>query len=219
MGQEPTPAIECAALGRSFGGRAVLQEIHLSLRSGERLAVTGPNGSGKTTLLRCLAGVLEPTAGSARICGLPPERVAARARLGAVIGDHRSFYLRLSALQNLQLFARLRLGRWRPDRVVAALEEELGLGEIRAMPVARCSTGQIQRLALARSLLGNPAALLLDEPTRSMDERSRALAWDAIDRRSEVAVVLATHDRDEAARCGEELLLEPTPPAPEGAHA
>jgi ABC-type multidrug transport system ATPase subunit len=219
MGQGPTPVVECAGLGRDFGDRAVLDAIDFSLGVGERLAVTGPNGSGKTTLLRCLAGVLEPTAGGARICGLPPERVAARGRLGAVIGDHRSFYLRLSARENLLLFARLRLGRWRPDGEVAALEEELDLGEIRSMPVARCSTGQIQRLALARSLLGDPAALLLDEPTRSMDERSRALAWDAVDRRSRVAVVLATHDRDEAARCGAELSLEPIRPAPEGADA
>jgi ABC-2 type transport system ATP-binding protein len=215
MGQEPSSVIECTALGRSFGDRAVLEGIDLSLRPGERLAVTGPNGSGKTTLLRCLAGVLEPTAGSARICGLPPERVGARARLGAVIGDHRSFYLRLSARENLLLFARLRLGTWRPDGEVAALEEELDLGDIRATPVARCSTGQIQRLALARSLLGSPAALLLDEPTRSMDERARALAWAAIDRRSGVAVVLATHDRDEAGRCGSVLSLDAKGSAPE----
>ena len=207
MARDAMPVIECRGLGRSFGDRVVLEAIDLALGTGERLAVTGPNGSGKTTLMRCLAGVLTPSAGNARICGLPPDGVAARDRLGAVIGDHRSFYLRLSARENLLLFARLRLGAWRPDPAVDALERELDIAEIRDTPVSRCSTGQVQRLALARALLGEPSALVLDEPTRSMDERSRRLAWDAIDRRPDVALVLATHDRGEARRCGVELAL------------
>jgi ABC-2 type transport system ATP-binding protein len=208
MSSEASPVIQSRALGRTFGDRVVLDSVDLSLGPGQRLAVTGPNGSGKTTLLRCLAGVLTPTSGSAGICGLPPEHVAARARLGAVIGDHRSFYLRLSARENLMLFARLRRGRWRAESEVDALEEELGVAELRQVPVARCSSGQVQRLALARALLGDPAALVLDEPTRSMDDGSRALAWQAIDRRSDTAVVLATHDREEAGRCAEELSLD-----------
>jgi ABC-2 type transport system ATP-binding protein len=207
MSSEAIPVIQSSALGRTFGDRVVLDSVDLSLSPGQRLAVTGPNGSGKTTLLRCLAGVLAPTAGDARICGMRPEDVAARARLGAVIGDHRSFYLRLSARENLLLFARLRRGLWRAGPEVDALEEELGIAEIRGLPVARCSSGQVQRLALARALLGDPAALVLDEPTRSMDDRSRALAWGAIDRRPDLAVVLATHDRDEVARCGQGLSL------------
>jgi ABC-2 type transport system ATP-binding protein len=185
----------------------VIEDLSFSLEAGERLAVRGPNGSGKTTLLRCLAGALAPTSGTVAVHDLDPTRPEARVRLGAALGDQRSFYRRLTARQNLTLFARLKLGKWAVEPEVRDLERELRLDGVAETPVARCSSGQIQRLALARALIGAPDVLLLDEPTRSMDSEATAVAWSALDGRPQAAVVMATHSSDDAGRCGQTLDL------------
>jgi ABC-type multidrug transport system ATPase subunit len=206
-GAPTPPPLAVEKLTRKFGDRAVLDGISFTLGSGERLAVRGANGSGKTTLLRCIAGSIAPSSGSVALAGLSPEHHEARAQLGSALGDHRSFYRRLSARENLTLFTRLKLGRRNVAAVVGALEEELDLSAFAREPVARCSSGMIQRLAIARALVGEPRVLLLDEPTRSMDAEATALAWNALERRSQAAVVLATHDESEAARCAATLSL------------
>ena len=194
-------------MARDFAGRRVLDGVSFALAAGERIAILGPNGSGKTTLLRCLAGALSPTAGTVRVGGGDPQRAETRTRLGAALGDQRSFYLRLSAHENLVLFARLKLRRWGVAAEVEELERELDLAEMRDRAVARCSSGMVQRLALARALVGAPALLVLDEPTRSMDDAAKELAWQALERRPRLALALATHDPAEAGRCGARLEL------------
>lgn len=107
---------------------------------------------------------------------------------------------------NLILFARLRAMHARAaEQAVARLEEELELKEIAAKPVASCSTGMTQQLSFARSLLGAPKLLLLDEPTRSLDDRARTRFWAALGRRPELALLIATHRDDDIARCHETL--------------
>ncbi len=207
MAEEPRAAVEAVELSRSFAARPVLDRLSFTLARGGRLAVLGANGTGKTTLLRCLAGSLAPTSGRVEIAGAPAGTRPAALALGAALGDQRSFYARLSVRDNLVLFARLRSARWRVAEPVSALVRELELGSFAERPAGRCSAGQIQRVALARALLGAPRVLVLDEPTRSMDPEARALAWAALDRRSELALVLATHDEGEAGRCGERLEL------------
>jgi ABC-type multidrug transport system ATPase subunit len=85
---------------------------------------------------------------------------------------------------------------------VQALEDELELAEIVRERVDRCSTGMIQQLALARALLGDPPVVLLDEPTRSLDDRALGRLWAALDRRRDrIALVVATHRPDDIGRC------------------
>jgi ABC-type multidrug transport system ATPase subunit len=204
------PPLEIRGLTRSFAQAVVLEALDLDVTAGERIALRGPNGSGKTTLLRCIAGTLAPSAGTVRVGGHPAGSRPACALLGASLSQERSFYLRLTGRENLRFFARVRgLPAGRAEAAVKALEEELELADIASRRVDRCSTGMVQQLAFARSLLGEPRLLLLDEPTRSLDEGAVERLWAAVDRRPELALLIATHRRDDAARCGRELDLAP----------
>jgi ABC-type multidrug transport system ATPase subunit len=190
-------------LGRRFGDHQVVRSLDLALEPGERIALRGPNGSGKTTVLRCIAGTLTPTAGRISVGGHPAGTLEARRLVGASFSQERSFYLRLLGHDNLVFFARLRLPDKREaERRVRALEEELELYDIVRERVDRCSTGMIQQLAFARALLGEPNLIMLDEPTRSLDEGALERVWAALDRRKErVALVIATHRADDVERC------------------
>jgi ABC-2 type transport system ATP-binding protein len=205
--------LEVVGLDRRFGEREVLRDLHLRLTAGERLAVTGPNGSGKTTLLRCVSGTLTPSAGRVEVCGHTAGSLVARRRIGVSLSQERSFYLRLSGRNNLLFFARLRYRRERDARITTErLIEELELGTIAAERVDRCSTGMVQQLALARALLGSPALLVLDEPTRSLDPGAVERLWGAVDRRPEIALLIATHRSDDVERCTERYDLASTSP-------
>jgi ABC-type multidrug transport system ATPase subunit len=202
------PPLEIRGLSRSFADAVILDHLDLEVATGDRVALRGPNGSGKTTLLRCIAGTLAPTEGEVRVGGHPAGSRPACAVLGASLSQERSFYLRLTGRENLLFFARVRgLGRARAEDAVSALVEELELADIAARRVDRCSTGMVQQLAFGRSLLGEPRLLLLDEPTRSLDKEAVERLWGAVDRRPELALLIATHRVDDAARCGRELDL------------
>jgi len=195
---------------RAFGKRRVVGPLNLDAHRGERIALVGPNGSGKSTFLRCVAGTLTPSTGSVHVGGHPAGTRQARRLIGVSLSQERSFYLRLSGYANLLVFAQLRepIGRARAD--VAEIVEELGIAPIAAQRVDRCSTGMVQQLALARALLGAPALLMLDEPTRSLDTAAIDRLWAAIDRRPEVAVLFATHRDHDIARCDRAVDFEPS---------
>ena len=196
-------ALTIERLCRRFGAHEVIRSLDLAVAPGQRVALCGPNGSGKTTVLRCIAGTLTPTAGRISVGGHPAGTLEARRLVGASFSQERSFYLRLSGHDNLLFFARLRNER-KTDaaRQVGAVEEELELEDIVRERVDRCSTGMIQQLALARALLGEPSLLVLDEPTRSLDQDALGRLWRALDRRKErVALMIATHRADDVERC------------------
>lgn len=195
------------ALTRSFARRRVLGPIDLRLDAGERLALTGSNGAGKSTLLRCIAGTVAPSSGRVTVDGCRAGSRAAREQVGTSFSQERSFYLRLSGRDNLLTFAGLREPPAQARRSVAALVEELGLEQVAATRVDRCSSGMVQQLALARALLGGPRLVLLDEPTRSLDAEAIDRLWAAIEHRPSLAVIIATHREEDIARCGRSLHL------------
>lgn len=204
--RETTPSesslLSVDGLARRFGRRDVVRSLDLNLAPGERVALWGPNGSGKSTVLRCVAGTLLPSEGEVRVCGHEAGSLEARALVGASLSQERSFDMRLTGHGNLLFFARLRFGR--DDRAateVAAIEEELEIEAMAAERVNRASSGMIQQIALARALLGNPALVLLDEPTRSLDAEARKRLWDAIERRPQTGVLIATHLEEDLNRC------------------
>jgi ABC-type multidrug transport system ATPase subunit len=198
-------------LTRSFGGRDVVSGFDLSLVHGERLALCGPNGSGKTTILRCVAGTVTPTSGSISVHGHEAGSREARRLLGVSLSQERSFYLRLSGEENLVFAAGIRgVDRTEANRRIAELDDELELGSILSKRVDRSSTGMVQRLAFARALIGRPRLLLLDESTKSLDHAAVGRFWRSIESRPDVAVVIATHNEDDVARCHRRLDL-PTP--------
>ncbi len=195
-------------LRRAFGSRVVVDDLSFELAQGDRVALWGPNGSGKTTVLRCLAGTITPTSGEAKIQGHLAGSIAARNLIGVSLSQERSFYMRLSGRANLLFFARLRgAGKADAERSVRSLEDELELAEILRERADRCSTGMLQQLGFARALLGEPALLVLDEPTRSLDEKAVERLWSAVERRPETAVLLATHRKEDLDRCASRIDL------------
>ncbi|MBQ1074974.1 ATP-binding cassette domain-containing protein [Micromonospora sp. C31] len=192
---------------RSFGRREVFSGLDLDVPAGTRLLVTGGNGSGKTTLLRCLAGTLALTSGTALVDGHPAGSPAARRALGLCLNPEQGLYGRLSGRDNLLLAARLRLPRATARRAVVSIEDEFEIGPFARVPVQRCSAGMRARVTVARSLLAEPTALVLDEPGRSLDERARSLLWAALDRRPHLACVVVSHQSEDRNRCGRTLTL------------
>ena len=204
-----SPILQIRSLSRRFGPANVFQDLDLEVTSGERVALTGPNGSGKTTLLKCIAGTLTPSSGAINVGGAPAGSLAARGRVGVALSQERSFYLRLTGTENLVFFARL-LGRSPRDarRHVANLCDELEIRAVAARRVDRCSKGMTQQLSFARALLGDPQLLLLDEPTSSMDDAAVERFWRALDERSHIAAIVASHRHDDVDRCDRTVSMD-----------
>jgi ABC-type multidrug transport system ATPase subunit len=165
------PAIEVEGLHRSFGSVHALRGVDLEVAGGEVHALLGPNGAGKTTLMRILSGLVDPTAGDAyvldRRAGRSPEL---RALIGMVPPGDRTFYLRLSGVENLVFFARLHGLKRRAARTRAlALLDAVGLAEAGERPISTYSHGMQKRLSFARALLSDPQLLLVDEATHDLD--------------------------------------------------
>jgi ABC-type multidrug transport system ATPase subunit len=189
------------SLTRGFPGHPVLHELTLHVSPGERLALRGPNGCGKTTLLRTVLGTLEPEHGSVTVGPYTAGTVEARRLVGASLSQERSFYMRLRGRENLYLYARLRgLSRRAAMTRVGELAKELELVDVVERRADRCSTGQLQMLAFARALVGEPPVLLLDEPTRSLDVAARDRLWGALERRPDTAVIIASHLDEDVGR-------------------
>jgi ABC-2 type transport system ATP-binding protein len=165
------PAIEVDDLHRRFGTVEALRGASLDVEAGEIHGLLGPNGAGKTSVMRILCGLAEPTSGSAYVL----DRRAGRARelqelIGFVPSGDRSFYLRLSGLENLVFFARMHGMGGRAARARAAeLLEAVSLGDAARRPVHTYSHGMQKRLSFARALVHAPAVLLVDEATHDLD--------------------------------------------------
>lgn len=175
--------------------------LTLQVEPGEVYALLGPNGAGKTTALRCLATLLRPTSGTAYVDGLDVRShpLDVRRRIGFLAAS-MGLYERLTARELVEYFARLqglegvRLQR-RVDEVVAMF----GLTEFADRYCGRLSTGQRQRVSVARSIVHDPPALILDEPTLGLDVLSGQTIYQFIERERArgKAIVFSTHQMEE----------------------
>ena len=194
-------------LRRPMGGppSPAVADVSLEVRAGEFVGLLGPNGAGKTTLLKILATLIVPDRGTATVGGYDVVEQPANVRtvIASVLANERSLYWRLSAQQNLELFAALLHlpPRETATRVGDALDV-VGLADAGRKMVGQFSAGMMQRLLVARALLGHPRVLLLDEPTRSLDPTAahsfRSFLREELAARRGCAVLVATHRSEEA---------------------
>ena len=178
-------------LEKRYGEKVVLRGLDFELERGGFLAVTGPNGSGKTTLLRLCAGLAIPTGGTLEI---EPER----AGIG-FLGHEPLVYRELTALENLDLYGRLYRVPERRERI-GMLLERFGIWDSRGLRADKLSRGQLQRLALCRSLLHRPELLILDEPFSGLDEDgAELLDRELAGMRERRTILVSTHDPERVA--------------------
>jgi heme exporter protein A len=183
--------IRAAGLEKRYGLKRVLRGLDFELRRGGFLVVTGANGAGKTTLLRLCAGLAIPTGGTLEV---EPER----GRIG-FLGHEPLVYRELTVLENLDLYGRLYHVPERRERI-GMLLERFGLWDSRGVRASALSRGQLQRLALCRSLLHRPELLILDEPFAGLDaEGSELLDRELAGMRERRTILVATHDPERVA--------------------
>lgn len=188
------------------GGKAILQDLSLRLETGARTVILGPNGAGKSVLLRLCHGLLEPSAGDIRWGGLEPR--AARRRQAMVF--QRPVLLRRSVAANLAHALKVKgIARVRRQPMVTEALEAAGLARLAHQPARTLSGGEQQRLAIARAWVTDPAVLLLDEPTSSLDPDATRAVEELI-RAVEAAgtkIIMTTHDLGQARRLANEVLF------------
>ena len=205
----PTPVVDLQAIGKSYGAGAArvdaLCDVSLQIAAGEFLALCGPSGSGKTTLLNLIGALDEPSTGSVRVdgrilAGLSKTELAKlrRDRIGFVFQAHNLIPI-LTAYENTEFTLALqkRPKAERRERTLAALQA-VGLGALADRLPSELSGGQQQRVAIARAIAPNPAIVLADEPTASLDSVATAALLDLmqdLNQRLSVTFIFSTHDQ------------------------
>jgi len=204
-------AIETHALTKRFDTTAVVDGLDLRLERGTVLALLGPNGSGKTTTVRMLATLLQPSGGSARVCGLDlrTEPQSIRTRIG-LTGQFSAIDPQLSGIENVEFIAHLVGYRGRAARSTAGrLLEQFRLSAAADRPAGTYSGGMRRRLDLATAFLTDPDVLFLDEPTTGLDPVARDDLWGLV--RESVtrgcSVLLTTQYLQEADTLADDVLV------------
>ena len=187
---------EAKKLCKAYGVQRVLQNLDISLQSGELVCLLGPNGAGKSTLIRLLSGLLKPTAGEITIDDALVDfsEAEVRRKIGLIL--HQTFlYEQLTGIENLQLYARL-YGTRLTESDLKHLMVRVGLGKVRPVPVRSYSRGMKQRLTIARALLNNPQILLLDEPYTGLDQQGSAMLNQLLaeEQENQRIILLTTHE-------------------------
>jgi ABC-2 type transport system ATP-binding protein len=199
------PIITTQSLSKIYGigpgAVYAVTDVNLEIMPGELFGLFGPNGAGKSTLVRLLTTLLAPTHGTATVGGydIVGDELQVRAACGLVTSDERSFYGRLSAARNLSFFAAMQnVARPQIPQRVATVLDLFDLTHKAEFSAQSLSTGQKQRLNMARALVHDPAILFLDEPTKSMDVQTsdfvKALIKEELIGRQGKTVVFISHE-------------------------
>jgi ABC-2 type transport system ATP-binding protein len=163
--------ITCRKLSKRFGEHLAVSQLDLEVPAGEICAFLGPNGAGKSTTVKMLTGLLEPSEGSAEVCGLDVARKPIEVRrLSGTVPEHLGLFDSLTVAEHLRLTGDIwGLNRRERDSRSAELLAALALGHGADTFAAECSHGMRKKTALAMALLPNPQVLFLDEPFEGID--------------------------------------------------
>jgi sodium transport system ATP-binding protein len=195
---EPLALLDSAS--KSFGAVRAVDGLTLSIPGGEIYGLLGPNGAGKTTALRMLAGLLAPTSGLALLAGHDARTTEARMRLGYLSGS-TGLFGRLTPAEILDYFGQIHgLSRTAIRGRLGSLAPALALEGILGRRCEALSTGERQRVSIARAVLHDPAVLILDEPTAGLDVLASRFLRDFVraERARGKAVLFSTHYLAEA---------------------
>ncbi len=208
QGTPGTALLEVSGASKAYprADSPALDQVDLTALQGQVTAVLGPNGAGKTTLVECAVGLRTLDSGTIRVLGHDPARSTAEQRAGVGVmlqdGGLPTSARPLAVLRHLA-------SMYQHPADVQALADRLGLRAFGRTTVRRLSGGQRQRVALAAALVGRPRIVFLDEPTAGLDPQSRLVVREVVDElcADGVAVVLTTHDMDEAARAASHVVI------------
>jgi ABC-2 type transport system ATP-binding protein len=201
-------AVELRQVSRFFGTYPALRDISLGVRYGEIFGLLGPNGAGKTTTMRVFTTLLRPSNGTVwyEDRALPEHNVALRQNLAYMTQGH-SLDLMLSCIDNLRFYAKLkRIAAAEAERQIEELMGVFGVGSFSDRSPLSLSGGQLRRVQLARTFIGNPRILLLDEPTLGIDIEGKLQIWAFLREyvsKAGCAVIVASNDITETQQtCG-----------------
>ncbi len=206
MSNNLAPAIELRGLTKIYGGtkkapaKEALRGIDLVIPRGSFFGLLGPNGAGKSTMINILAGLVNKTGGTAKICGydIDTQTRQARASIGVVLQEISMdvFFTPWQALENQAGYYGVPKAERRTDEIL----EALGLADKRDAYVRQLSGGMKRRLLVAKALVHAPPVLILDEPTAGVDIELRRQLWDYVGKlhANGTTIILTTHYLEEA---------------------
>jgi sodium transport system ATP-binding protein len=204
-----TAAVTVDGLAKTLGSNHVLRGISLEAASGEIFGLLGPNGAGKTTTLRVICTLLAPDAGTVSVLGFDTRTapVEVRRRVGVVTAEI-GVYPRLTARENITYFAQLSGAGNLRERVDAVIDR-LGIGAFANQRAESLSSGQKQKVAIARAIVHDPAVLMFDEPTSNLDVlASRDIREFMVESRSRgKCVIFSTHVLHDAERLCDRIAI------------
>ena len=203
--------IQFESVRRTFDDFVAVDDLSFEVRPGEVVGLLGPNGAGKTTALRMLATLIRPTSGRILVHGhdTVTDSLAVRHVLGYQTGD-TGLYGRLSPIEFLHYFGQLHgMSRQRIQERTQVLVEQLDMGEFASKLCSTLSTGQKQRVSLARTLLHDPPVLVLDEPTNGLDIVSSHFVVEALRHAAAhgKAVIFSSHIMSDVELASDRLVI------------
>lgn len=198
-------------INKIFDGKEALEDISFEVNSGEFLSILGPSGCGKTTLLRILIGLLSPDSGEILLDGQNITKAPPDKRGMGIVFQNYALFENMTVLKNVEYAMRLRPELRAKSRETAlGLLEQVGLSEhIKKYP-AQLSGGQMQRVAIARTLALSPSVILLDEPMSALDVATRLSLREElkrIQRDSGTTMIYITHDQEEAFALSDRIMV------------
>lgn len=206
------PMIQAQSLSKHFGDFKAVDQLSFEVMEGEIFGLLGPNGAGKTTTLRMLSGLLQPTQGESLIAGhsMKTEQVQARRNLGFLTGD-MDLYRRLNPKELLTYFGQLyEVPKTTLTQRVDMLIREFGITDFQDRYCEKLSTGQKQRVSIARTLVHDPKVVILDEPTTGLDIMASEFILQFIKKIAKEdgkAVIFSTHHLDEVERLCDRIAI------------